>query len=451
MAEDKEAVAAQNEINFGKRLAHTDKKVRDHAFEEVNKWLLRNPDLTRLEMLKMWKGLYFAYWMSDKRPVQQELAVGIALLINRIPEKRTVLWMEAFWQTMKVHWEKVDKHRVDKFMLLLRINLAEMFQVLRVKAWSTTSVEELGNTFTGGKSHSQGIGLLLQFCNIFWDELVPQLRLKPKPSKQTILLLLGCFIKIAKSTHWPNLAAAIHEHVLRRTPYELRRSLAKEVLTAAAEPELYKDRREALYDTADWLEQNATPSARYEPLIPEALTADGQEEIVAEAPQAATSSSGKRKRGKSAAETSEKAEEDIDAVVSPLMLPKAAVPVGKGKKRKGAELQLPPPESASEEEDEAASESLSPRKPKAKGKAKGRAQPKAKAAGLSASALRAPQESTGGDAPPAASRKESKRVTWHTKDNHVVKFKRDAEVASKQKPVPVVTGPRRGALRVPKK
>lgn len=36
------------------------------------------PDLTylpvqsaRLEYMKVWKGLYFAMWMADKRPVQQ--------------------------------------------------------------------------------------------------------------------------------------------------------------------------------------------------------------------------------------------------------------------------------------------------------------------------------------------------------------------------------------------
>ncbi|OLP95234.1 Ribosomal RNA-processing protein 1-like [Symbiodinium microadriaticum] len=58
-------------VNFGKFLAHTDKVVRDRGFKRLKRWLVKHPELERLEYMKVWKGLYFAVWMADKRPVQQ--------------------------------------------------------------------------------------------------------------------------------------------------------------------------------------------------------------------------------------------------------------------------------------------------------------------------------------------------------------------------------------------
>ncbi|CAE7932693.1 unnamed protein product [Symbiodinium sp. KB8] len=88
-------------VNFGKFLAHTDKVVRDRGFKRLKRWLVKHPELERLEYMKVWKGLYFAVWMADKRPVQQELAVNIALLLNDVPQERRTLWIDTFWETMK--------------------------------------------------------------------------------------------------------------------------------------------------------------------------------------------------------------------------------------------------------------------------------------------------------------------------------------------------------------
>merc|ERR1712100_664858 len=98
-------------INFGKRLAHTDKIVRDRGFRVLKKWLQKHPNLSRLEFMKLWKGLYFGVWMADKRPVQQELAVNIALLVNDIPREKQIMWIDSFWETMVTAWEKLDIHR----------------------------------------------------------------------------------------------------------------------------------------------------------------------------------------------------------------------------------------------------------------------------------------------------------------------------------------------------
>ncbi|CAE8635933.1 unnamed protein product, partial [Polarella glacialis] len=120
--------AATLPVNFGKRLAHTDKTVRDKGFSILKKWLAVHPELERLEYMKLWKGLYFGMWMADKRPVQQELSVNTAMLLNDVPREKRNMWIETFWETMRDAWEKLDVHRINKYMLFMRIILAESFK-----------------------------------------------------------------------------------------------------------------------------------------------------------------------------------------------------------------------------------------------------------------------------------------------------------------------------------
>lgn len=35
-----------------------------------------------MEMMKLWKGLFYAFWMSDKPPVQEELAIALSKMVQ---------------------------------------------------------------------------------------------------------------------------------------------------------------------------------------------------------------------------------------------------------------------------------------------------------------------------------------------------------------------------------
>merc|ERR1719223_997871 len=134
-ADDADSSGEHLSLNFGKRLAHTDKVVRDRGFRVLKKWMQTHPETKKLDYMKLWKGLYFGMWMSDKRPVQQELAVHMALLINNIPTEKRFIWLDTFWETIQEGWEKLDKWRMNKYLLLVRIVMAEAFKALRVGGW----------------------------------------------------------------------------------------------------------------------------------------------------------------------------------------------------------------------------------------------------------------------------------------------------------------------------
>mmetsp|Transcript_95753 Transcript_95753/g.166357 ORF Transcript_95753/g.166357 Transcript_95753/m.166357 type:complete len:398 (+) Transcript_95753:83-1276(+) len=378
-------------VNFGKRLAHTDKPVRDRGFKTLKKWLQKHHDLERLEYMKLWKGLYFGMWMADKRLVQQELAVNTALLLNDVPVLKQAMWIDTFWETMQAHWEKLDIHRISKFLLFVRIIVAEAFKAVRLSGWQIAEVRTLSQTFTRRipKSAQEGpnapsLGLLLQFTRIFWDEIQPQLEAKPRASKKAVLELLEPFCVLAEGSTIDSLVRSIHEHILRKAPHELLNPLTARVLDGAGKESVRKGNRQALYDTADALESRARQprpeSASSLELLEEAAAASATSSSSSGAAAAAKAAAGeeaaaetlqgppspfllppackspasglkkvKKKRKRTANETAgadsataANGIDETDAPVSPLMLPKAALPLenaGRKAKKKRRRLE----------------------------------------------------------------------------------------------------------------
>jgi ribosomal RNA-processing protein 1 len=62
-----------------------------------------------LALLKLWKGLFFALWMSDGARVQQALARDLAALPLLLPQPaRARRFVRAFWRTMAREWGGID-------------------------------------------------------------------------------------------------------------------------------------------------------------------------------------------------------------------------------------------------------------------------------------------------------------------------------------------------------
>lgn len=307
-------------LNFGKRLAHTDKAVRDKGFAILKMWLQKNPQLERLDYMKLWKGLYFGMWMSDKRPVQQELAVNMALLIKEIPPGKQALWLDTFWETMQEAWEKLDQHRINKYLLFARIVVAEAFQALRLRAWPREDLRAAAGTFTrataasGSGPNIHSIGLLLQFTRIFWDELQPELDASKETPPEAIMELVGPFCDLAEQAYNDGLVRSIHEHMLRRAPPMLRPLVAARVSAAAERGGVPKRNQEALRETATLL--GVAPQ-------PPAAAAGDASASAAEA--AADGTAGGKKKKKVVSRKRKAGAEAAGEVMSPLMLPKSAV------------------------------------------------------------------------------------------------------------------------------
>lgn len=57
------------ENNFVRALGSSDWHTRDAALAKLVQWLSKAA-VSDLALLKLWKGVFYAYWHSDKLPVQ---------------------------------------------------------------------------------------------------------------------------------------------------------------------------------------------------------------------------------------------------------------------------------------------------------------------------------------------------------------------------------------------
>ena len=79
-----------------------------------------------LEMLKLWKALYYCFWSSDQVPVQLELSRRLTKLIHVFPKKSNAkLFLRMALRTLLREWPSLDQYRVNKFYDLITMLVSE--------------------------------------------------------------------------------------------------------------------------------------------------------------------------------------------------------------------------------------------------------------------------------------------------------------------------------------
>jgi ribosomal RNA-processing protein 1 len=63
-------------------------------------------------MAKLWKGIFYCFWMSDKPLVQQALATELADLLLAVGSTNAALaFLRGFWQATVREWNGIDRLR----------------------------------------------------------------------------------------------------------------------------------------------------------------------------------------------------------------------------------------------------------------------------------------------------------------------------------------------------
>jgi ribosomal RNA-processing protein 1 len=88
-----------------------EKSTRDGAIDTLRTYLRSRKEFSELELLKLWKGLFYCMWMSDKPRNQQQLARDLAALVDIVPGDTVVPFLDAFWKTMAREWSGIGQLR----------------------------------------------------------------------------------------------------------------------------------------------------------------------------------------------------------------------------------------------------------------------------------------------------------------------------------------------------
>ncbi|KAK0465595.1 nucleolar protein,Nop52-domain-containing protein [Desarmillaria tabescens] len=135
---------------LGKYLASTDKKVRDKAIKNLSVFLSDSKDaLPPPEMARLWKGIFYCFWMSDKPLIQQALATELAELVLTITSTPAALsFLSGFWETMVREWNGMDRFRLDKYYMLVRRFVNAAFRLLMRAGWDKTACDQYNTILT---------------------------------------------------------------------------------------------------------------------------------------------------------------------------------------------------------------------------------------------------------------------------------------------------------------
>lgn len=123
---------------FVKTLASNNRSTRQGALDSLNNYLQKK-DLKQQDYDKLWKGLYYSMWFSDRPRPQQRLANELGeLFVNdvfvkssgnavintksKLPynQENFIKFAKSFWKVILLEWMKIDHHRLDKYLLLIR-------------------------------------------------------------------------------------------------------------------------------------------------------------------------------------------------------------------------------------------------------------------------------------------------------------------------------------------
>ncbi|XP_047419172.1 ribosomal RNA processing protein 1 homolog B isoform X1 [Sciurus carolinensis] len=168
------------EVQFAQRLASSEKGVRDRAVRKLRQYLSvktqsETGGFSQEELLKIWKGLFYCMWVQDEPLLQEELANTISQLIHVVNSSEAQhLFIQTFWQTINREWKGIDKLRLDKYYMLIRLVLRQSFEVLKRSGWEESQIkvflDVLMKEILCPESRSPD-GVKFHFIDIYLDEL----------------------------------------------------------------------------------------------------------------------------------------------------------------------------------------------------------------------------------------------------------------------------------------
>nr|XP_035954878.1 ribosomal RNA processing protein 1 homolog B isoform X1 [Halichoerus grypus] len=168
------------ELQFAQRLASHEKGIRDRAVKKLRQYISvktqrETGGFSQEELLKIWKGLFYCMWVQDEPLLQEELADTISQLVHVVNNSEAQhLFIQTFWQTMNREWKGIDRLRLGKYCMLIRLVLRQSFEVLKRHGWEESRIKLFLDVLMKEILHPESQspnGVKFHFIDIYLDEL----------------------------------------------------------------------------------------------------------------------------------------------------------------------------------------------------------------------------------------------------------------------------------------
>ncbi|CAE7011534.1 hypothetical protein CFE70_002075 [Pyrenophora teres f. teres 0-1] len=202
---------------FIRNLASSDKEVRDQALDSLRTYLGAQSDISELDLLKLWKGLFYCLWMQDKPVLQQRLSRDLASLVSTLRTPVVLPFVRAFFLTMSREWSHIEALRLDKYLYLIRQYINASFSFLSKNKWKKNLLEQWNNIMEEIPLECQNMkipnGLRYHVMDVWVDEMdkVEGANWEKEEKKETLELLVAPIEKMTKDGKLKPLRAAAKE------------------------------------------------------------------------------------------------------------------------------------------------------------------------------------------------------------------------------------------------
>ena len=112
-------------------------------FVEKRAWFATQDNEERVRHLRMaWEGLFFMMWHADKTSYQRDVCQKVSSIMRHLEPEHKVQWFDEFLYIFNKHWNKIDNFRLDKFLVLVRMQVSELLVFLTahpeyIQSWYT--------------------------------------------------------------------------------------------------------------------------------------------------------------------------------------------------------------------------------------------------------------------------------------------------------------------------
>lgn len=126
-------------------------------------------------MKRLWKGLFYCIWHSDKAAAQALLINRLSSLLLALDPLLALQYFDTFLLTLRREWNGIDHLRLDKFYLLIRKFVNAMFSLMRKHKWDLEYlgkyIESLEDKALTADDKLLGNGVNYHIASVFLDEL----------------------------------------------------------------------------------------------------------------------------------------------------------------------------------------------------------------------------------------------------------------------------------------
>lgn len=169
----------------------SDRKLRESSISALQSFISTRHTLSALDAQKLWTGLYYAHWMTDRPKPQQQLANDLSALLFLLPDPAPAKeWLRAFWHVLGVQWTSIEALRLDKFLLLVRRVFAAQLRYAKQHDYKDDVILDVLKEFCfDGEGGSSGLGVLplglrLHIMDLWVDELEREEILEDEDAKE---------------------------------------------------------------------------------------------------------------------------------------------------------------------------------------------------------------------------------------------------------------------------